>query len=88
MAITPSAVITENFGSATLYKASFADIDNDDTWASAITSAIGYWFNPTDTPSTQTYEGIDITYTQSTGSFTFRTAEDDRTGDLYVLVRS
>ena len=85
---TPSSVITENFGSATLYKASFTAIDNDDTWVSAITSVIGQWLNPTDDPSTQTYEGIDVTYTQATGTFTFRTAEADRAGDLYVLARN
>ena len=85
---TPSAVITENFGSATLYKATFTAVDGGDTWASAITSAIGQLFSPTDAPSTQTYEGIDMTYTQSTGTFTFRCAEADRAGDLYVLARS
>ena len=63
------------------------ELDSSDTYASKITSAIMWWCNPTDDP-TQLLENIDVGYTQSTGGFTFYPAEDNRTGDLYILARS
>ena len=84
---TPSTVLIENFGQNTLYIATFSDIDTGDTWASKITSAVAYWGNLTD-DGTQTKEAIDITYTQSSGSFTFHVGEADRTAVIYVLAKS
>lgn len=85
---TPSTVITENFGTNTMYKCSFTDIDNGDTYTvTPLTSAVAYWCNPTDVP-TQTNEGIDVGYSQTTGVFTFSTGENDRTGDLYILAKA
>lgn len=85
-AITPSAVITENLGNNTLYKISFTTINDADTYASTMTNVYGWWANGTNAP-TQNKEGIDVGYTQSTGSFVFYTGEDGRTGDLYVLCK-
>jgi hypothetical protein len=82
---TPSSTITENFGSKTLYKMTFTDIDDGDTYASAIIDAVAYWCNPTDVP-TQTQEGVDVGYTATTGAVVFYTGEDNRTCDLYMLV--
>ena len=82
---TPSSTVIENFGSKTLLKMRFTDIDDGDTYASAVLNAVAYWCNPTDVP-TQTQEGIDVGYTATTGAVVFYTGEDDRTGDLYFLV--
>ncbi len=86
---TPDSVITENFGQNTLYIATFStnDIDDGDTWTSKITSVINQWANATDDP-TQTKEGIDVGYTQTTGKFTFYTGENNRTGQLCILAKT
>jgi hypothetical protein len=87
---TPDSVITENFGSNTMYICKFGtnDIDDADTYTvAALTNVIAYWVSPTDAP-TQTKEGIDVGYTQATGVFTFRTAEANRTGNLYILAKT
>lgn len=83
---TPDSIITENFGSKTLYKCIFStnDIDDADTYASTIKDPIAYWCNGTDAP-TQGNEGIDVGHSTTTGTFTFRTAEANRTGELYIL---
>ena len=86
---TPSSVKIENFGTSTMYIASFADIDSGDTWASNVTEAIMYWANPTDNP-TRLFENIDVSYSNSattSGVFNFYPAENSRTCDLYVLTR-
>ena len=84
---TPDSVVVENFGTKTMYKCIFStnDIDDGDTYASAILDAVAYWCNGTDDP-TQTKEGIDVGYVATTGAFTFYTGEDNRTGELYILV--
>lgn len=86
---TPDNVRTHNFGQNTLYVATFStnDIDDGDTWASAITSAIAWWGNLTD-DGTQEKEGLDIGYAQTTGSFTFYTSENNRTGLVYILAKT
>lgn len=84
---TPSSVYTESFGTTTMYICPFADIDNGDTYTvTPLTNVIGFWCQATNAP-TQTHEGIDVGYAQSTGVFTFSTGEDNRTGTLYILVR-
>jgi hypothetical protein len=90
---TPDSVIIENFGSNTMYKCTFGttsahDIDNGDTYTvTPLTNVVSYWCSPTDAP-TQTHEGIDVGYAQTTGVFTFSTGEDNRTGDLFILAKS
>jgi len=86
---TPDSVITENFGQNTLYVATFStsDMDDADYWTSKITSAIAYWVTADDDP-TQNKEGIDVGYTQSSGTFTFYTGEANRTGKLYILAKT
>ena len=87
---TPDSVLTENFGQNTLYIATFStnDIDDADTWTSNIPSVIAQWANATDNP-TQEKEGIDVGLTTvATGVFTFYTAENNRTGQLYVLAKT
>jgi hypothetical protein len=86
---TPSTTIKESWGSLTLYISTFTDIDDGDTWASAIPYPVGYWINCTDDPDTQTSGKIDLTLsTASTGAFTFQAGEDDRAAMVYVLTKS
>lgn len=82
---TPSTTYRESLGSATLFIATFTDIDNDDTYASGLsTNVIGYWFNCTlaDTAAKDVHVAV------SSGTFTFSTGEDNITGTLYILARA
>lgn len=87
---TPDSIKKHNFGSMTLFIATFStnDIDDNDTWASGIPYPVGYWGNLTD-DGTQTVEGIDVELsTASTGAFVFSVGEANRTGVIYVLSKS
>jgi hypothetical protein len=86
---TPS-LIEESVGSLKLYYTDvMADVDDGDTFATGLTNRIlACWFDPTDDPSTQTSNGVDVTYTYSTGALVFQCGEDSRTGKLYILSRS
>lgn len=86
-AATLDTVVTENFGSKTLYKVHFSNIDDAQTWTSNLYNVFAYWATRTVVP-TQTKEGIDVGLEQSTSIFTFYTAENTVVGDLYVLVNS
>ena len=83
---TPDPIIIENTGSSTLHIATFADIDDGDTWASAIKNIIGYWAVASDDVTSGQLVGIDVSL--STSTFTFNTGEDNRTGLLYVLSKN
>lgn len=83
---TPSTVIRMNFGDVNVVKASFTDLDDGDTWTSGITGYIGHFVQDTDNPTTQASVGVAAAH--SSGVFTFYPAEDDKTADLYVLVRA
>jgi len=75
-------IIREAIGSLQLHIIPFSNIDNTNTSASGIQRVFGYWANATDDP-TQGTEKIDVA--NSSGTFTFSTGEDARTGTLYVL---
>jgi len=86
-AITPTGVLLENAGSTTFHIATFAaTVDDGDTWASSIEHIVGYWGNCTDTPTTQTSEGVDVALSGST--FTFSLGEANRGIMLYVLSKT
>jgi hypothetical protein len=83
---TPDSVYRESVGSLTLLKCTFTstDIDNDDTYASGLGSNVfGYWFNNTLTDTA----AKDVHVSESSGTFTFSTGEDDITGHLYILAK-
>jgi hypothetical protein len=83
---TPSSLIQESVGSMTLWIAPFTVIDDTDTYASGQTNRIvAAWCDPTDVPTGAAKEGIDVTYTLSTGAITFNVGEDARAGNLYML---
>lgn len=85
---TPTKIYRESCGSVTKVIAVFSgtnDIDDNDTWATGIPNITGYWCNPTDDPTTQTKEAIDVTLTTpSTGLLTFRVGEANREGVVHV----
>ena len=84
---TPDAVYRESCGSLTLLRCDFltTNIDNDDTYASGSGSNVwGYWFNCTLTDTA----AKDVHPSNSSGTFTFSTGEDDITGTLYILART
>ena len=85
MADTPTSVKRECFGSKTVLKASFDDLDDGDTWASGIKGKIwGYKFQRTDNPTSQT--AVDVAVAESSGTFTFYPSEDATAGALYVYI--
>jgi len=76
---TPSSLLVHNLGSAKLTIATFADIDDNDTWDSGIKSAVGYWWGGT------ADNGYDVQVTSVTdGQFLFDSAAN-MAGKLYVL---
>ena len=83
---TPSSVLRESNGSLTILKATFSDIDDQDTWASGIEGQVwGKWFNVTGNLSS----GSSTAVSESSGTFTFYTADaqSNVAGELYVLMR-
>ena len=89
VARTPT-LIEESVGSMKLYWTDvMTDVDDADTFASGLTNRIvAAWFNPTDNPTTQTSNSVDVNYVYSTGAITFQTGETNRTGKLYILTSS
>jgi hypothetical protein len=83
---TPTSTVLESLGSMRLHISAFTAVDDTDTYASGhVNSIVMAWFNPTDVPTGATYEGVDVTYTLSTGAIVFNCGEDDRAGNLYIL---
>jgi hypothetical protein len=85
---TPDSVAIENTGSSTMHIATFStnDIDDGDTWASGIKNVISHWATATDIPTSGQLGGIDVS--ESSGTFTFNTGEDNRTALLFVESRN
>lgn len=84
---TPDSIRRESLGSVILLIATFNsnDIDDTDTWASGLGgNVVGHWFQATDAPSTTT-NAYSVAVSESAGTFTFNTEEDNRQGLLYVL---
>lgn len=84
---TPASVLNLGpMGDCRLICASFADLDDGDTWASALTGIVKAWTADTDNATTQASVGCGVSFSGS--DFTFYPAEDNKTVDLFVLVRS
>lgn len=84
---TPSSVKTlGKMQGLRLVLASFTDLDDGDTWASGLKGVVGQWANDSDDPTTQASVGVAVAH--SAGTFTFYPAEDNKTADLFILVRS
>jgi hypothetical protein len=78
---TPSTVVRHNAGSNNLLIATFTDIDNNDTWDTGIESIVGLWANPTDALASY------LNVNESAGVVTFQSGANNRTGQLYLLVK-
>ena len=83
MVITASRAIREGVGDTTLHVIEFASnaVDDGETYVSGLSGIIGWWFSPTDATSAQL--GVDVS--ESSGTFTFHTGEDNRTGKLCII---
>lgn len=83
----PDSVLRESLGSLTILQCIFSttNVDDGDTYASGLgTNVWGYWFNAS-LACTQGNEGVNVS--NSSGTFTFQTGENDVTGSLYILTR-
>lgn len=88
---TPASSVTiGHMAGARIVKYTFTDIDDTDTWASGLqqSGVIGYIPVDTDDPTTQASVGCAAAYASTTGIFTFYPAEDNKSVDLYVMLRS
>lgn len=79
---TPSTIVRHSAGSQTKIVATFTDIDSGDTWASGLGSNVqDYILQRTDAPTSLTA----ATVSESSGTFTFATSEDDIAVKLIVF---
>ena len=85
-AITPDATYKHNVGSNMLIQAVFSagTADDGDSWASGLgTNVVAHWTQDNDNPTAQTAVGVACA--NSSGTFTFYPAEDNKSFTLYVL---
>ena len=85
-AITPDVIRRYSMGDSTLIVADFTagTADDGDTWASGLgTNAMDWWSQDTDNPTTQASVGVAVT--NSSGTFTFYPAEDNKPFKLFVM---
>ena len=82
---TASNLKRENMGSKNLLVATFTDLDDGDTYASGLGAGgvFAHWFQRTDNPTTTAAVGVSVA--ESSGTFTFYPAEDDATGNLFIM---
>jgi hypothetical protein len=87
-AITPDNIFQDILGSLRLIVARFSagTADDDDTWDSGINSFVTCVAQDTDDPTTQGSVGVAVEF--SAGVFTFHPAEDNKSFDLLIYVRS
>lgn len=88
---SPDSVETYNLGGVTLNVVNFTTNTvsasaAEDYYASSLNAVVGYWFNPTDTPTTASLNAVEVSLAStSTGLFQFFAKEAARNGKLYVL---
>lgn len=86
-AIVPSSTTNDNLGSLRLVTAVFANTaDDGDTWASALVGIAFFHVQDVENPTTQGSVGVAVT--ESSGTFTFYPAEDNKAFRLFVYLRS
>jgi len=89
--VTPDSVELENLGEVNLHIANFTTtaINSGGQRAfynSSLSAIVGYWFNPTDTPTTASLAGVDVSLISgSRGEFRFNSQDGARLGKLYIL---
>lgn len=82
-AITPSTVTRHSAGDQTKIVATFTSIDSGDTWASGLgTNVQDYYLSRTDAPA----QNLTAAYViNSSGTFTFYSAENSITGNVIAF---
>lgn len=80
---TLDRTLHENVGSVNLHILKYSDIDDTDTQGATYNNIVGYNANATDTPTSSLNASIDVA--NSSGTFTFNSGEDSRTGSLRIL---
>lgn len=80
---TISSTIREGVGDMLLHVVSFSDLDDTDTYVSGLQGIVTWWATATDNPSTQTNNALDVS--ESSGTFTFNSGENDRVAKLVIL---
>ncbi len=89
--VTPDSVELENLGGVNLNIVNFTTTainsgGQRSFYNSSLSAVVGYWFNPTDTPTTASLSGVDVSLISgSRGRFRFNSADGERLGKLYVL---
>lgn len=86
-AITPDTIRKHSMGDLMMIEAVFSagTADDGDTWASGLsTRVVNFWAHDQDNPTTQASVGVAVT--NSSGTFTFYPAEDNKPFTLYVMV--
>ena len=85
---TPTSVEIENLGGVNLHIINFTSAltSPGSVYNSSLMSVVGYWFNPTDTPTTASNMAVDVSLISgSQGQFRFTGPQTVRSGKLYVL---
>lgn len=86
-AVTPTSVKIDSLGSLRLVVATFANTTDDgDTWTHGMKGYYKHWIQDTDDPTTQASVGVAAAH--ASGIFTFYPAEDNKSFELFVLLRS
>lgn len=86
---TPETILRESMGSLTLHIASFADLDDGDTWASKIPGVVSAWGVLTKAPAASSDTGLTVSITNlATGQLTFWLGDNDLYADVFVMSRS
>lgn len=86
-AITPSTRKRVNMGDHNLLILSFATSDDADTFdGTGIKGIVRFWTQDTDNPTLQGSVGVAVQ--ESAGTFTFFPAENAKSFDLYIMIKS
>ena len=80
---TLTRTINENVGSKNLHILVYSDIDDGDTQGATYNNIVSTHGNLTDVPTTSTNTAVDISL--SSGTLTYHTGEDNRTGQVGLL---
>ena len=91
LSVSPDSVEIENWGQLTMHIANFDtnainSAGGRSFYSSSLQAIAGYWFNPTDTPTTASLNAVNVSlFGASDNQFRFTSSETNRTGKLYIL---
>lgn len=91
LSFTPDSVETYNLGGVTMKVHNFITnkvnpLGPRGFYSSSLQSVVGYWFNATDTPTTASLNGLDVSLiATATGQFRFTGNRTAMAGKFYTL---